>query len=209
MPNLDDWLNFVAVKIVTTRPEPPFQNIFNCSLHRLPAYYSFEIPTGGHWPELGLAKDFEPTEEKRYSPMARKDFLIRMQDVLIQRRDALRKAINGDDSLLKELSQKSGGDVVDFASDSAFGELSSQLAEVETRELIKVEEALERIKEGQYGKCEGCSRNIPQARIQALPFVAHCINCKRAAEIAGVEPAAVVDWAAVLDFNDNLDVHIS
>jgi len=42
-----------------------------------------------------------------------------MKEILVERRDALRQAISGDNSLLKKLSQKSGGDVVDFASDSA------------------------------------------------------------------------------------------
>ena len=64
--------------------------------------------------------------------MTRKSSLKKMKDVLVERRDALRQAISGDNSLLKKLSQQSGGDVVDFASDSASGEISSRLAEVET-----------------------------------------------------------------------------
>jgi DnaK suppressor protein len=132
-------------------------------------------------------------------PMARKDFIKKMADVLIERRDALRQAVTGDDSLLKELSQRSDGDVVDFASASATGELSSQLAEVETRELNLVEEALKRVKDGTFGKCKGCKRNIKQARMQALPYAACCIECKRAAEQAGVEPNSVVDWSSLLN----------
>ena len=85
--------------------------------------------------------------------MARKDSLKKMREILLQRRDALRQAISGDDSLLKELSQQSGGDVVDFASDSAFGELSSQLAEVENRELKFIELALQKMEAGTYGRC--------------------------------------------------------
>ena len=84
--------------------------------------------------------------------MARKESLRKMRQILTQRRDALRQAISGDDSLLKELRQQSGGDVVDFASDSAFGELSSQLAEVETRELQFIELAIKKMDEGTYGK---------------------------------------------------------
>ena len=100
--------------------------------------------------------------------MARKEFIKKMADVLTERRDALRQAVTGDDSLLKELSQRSDGDVVDFASSSSNGELSSQLAEVETRELNLIEEALKRVKDGTFGKCKGCNRNIKQARICLL-----------------------------------------
>ena len=145
--------------------------------------------------------------------MARKESLKKMRQVLTQRRDALRQAISGDDSLLKELRQQSGGDVVDFASDSAFGELSSQLAEVETRELKFIELAIKKMDEGTYGKCDACKRNIPLARLQALPYATFCINCKRAAEKAGVEPGAVVDWSQILESSDvavnDLDFKIS
>jgi DnaK suppressor protein len=63
--------------------------------------------------------------------MARKDVLLRLRHILIKRRDALRKALAGDLSLLKELNQQSGGDAADFARDAAHDEISSRLAEVE------------------------------------------------------------------------------
>ena len=138
--------------------------------------------------------------------MSRKEVLSSMKDVLIQRREALRQAINGDDSLLKELTQ-AGGDIIDFASDTAFGELSSQLAEVESRELRCVEVALERCQQGTYGKCEACNCNIPLARLQVLPYATFCIECKRKAEKAGVEPGAVVDWSAILDATDDVPMN--
>ena len=138
--------------------------------------------------------------------MARNESLKKMREILTQRRDALRQAISGDDSLLKKLSQQSGGDVVDFASDSALGELSSQLAEVETRELKFIELALQKMKEGTYGNCDACNRNIPLKRLQALPYATFCIECKRAAEKAGVEPGAVADWSQILD-NPNVSLN--
>ncbi|MCA9214710.1 MAG: hypothetical protein KDB27_16675 [Planctomycetales bacterium] len=85
--------------------------------------------------------------------MARKDAVANMRDVLITRRDALRKALAGDLSALKDLREQSGGDVVDFALDSAQDEISSQLAQVESRELSNIENALERMREGTYGLC--------------------------------------------------------
>jgi DnaK suppressor protein len=131
--------------------------------------------------------------------MPRKNSLTNLRQVLIVRRDALRAAILGDDSLLNELHQQTGGDVVDFANDSAIGELSSQLAEVETRELQQIEQALEKMTVGTYGKCDACKKSIPLARLEALPYASYCINCKRAAEVAGVEPNAVVDWSLILE----------
>jgi len=51
--------------------------------------------------------------------MARKDAILNLRQVLIKRRDALRQALAGDLSLLKELREQTSGDVVDFALDSA------------------------------------------------------------------------------------------
>ena len=114
--------------------------------------------------------------------MARRDAIKALRDVLLKRREALRRALSGDLSLLKELSEQSSGDVVDFALDSAHNEISSQLAEVESRELANVDMALERIREGTYGACESCNEQIPLARLQALPYATSCIDCQRELE---------------------------
>ena len=80
--------------------------------------------------------------------MTRKDSIMKMRDLLVTRRNALRKALAGDLSLLKQLREQSGGDVVDAALDAAQDEISSQLAEVESRELANIERALASIKNG-------------------------------------------------------------
>ncbi len=131
--------------------------------------------------------------------MARKDSLKNLKEVLIRRRDALRKALAGDLSMLKELREQTGGDVVDAALDSAQDELSSQLAEVESRELAYIENALERMQEGQYGICEGCETNIPLARLQALPYATLCIQCQREAEKNGDFGDGSPDWSKLID----------
>ena len=131
--------------------------------------------------------------------MSRKDAILNMRQILVMRRDALRKALAGDLSLLKELRAQSSGDVVDAALDSVQDEISSQLAEVESRELARIEYALERMREGQFGVCEGCGTNIPMARLNALPYATYCITCQREAERQGANSAADVDWSKLLD----------
>lgn len=128
-------------------------------------------------------------------PRPREEFVSKVKEILLRRREALRKALAGDLSLLKELEQTSG-DVVDFALDSVQDELSSQLAEVESRELASVDTALERIKEGKYGECEGCNAGIPIARLQALPYATLCIKCQRELEELGPDG---VSWAQTDD----------
>jgi DnaK suppressor protein len=117
--------------------------------------------------------------------MARKDSLSNLRAILMRRRDALRSALAGDLTLLRELRSESPGDVIDAAYDSAQDEISSQLAEVESRELAHIENALERMQAGTYGSCEVCSRRIPMARLNALPYATMCIECQRELERTG------------------------
>ena len=131
--------------------------------------------------------------------MSRKDAILNMRQVLMRRRDALRKALAGDLSLLGELKAQASGDVVDAALDSVQDEISSQLAEVESRELARIEYALERMRGGQYGICEGCGCNIPMARLSALPYATYCIKCQREAERQGAASASDIDWSRLLD----------
>jgi DnaK suppressor protein len=140
--------------------------------------------------------------------MSRKDAILNMRQVLIKRRDALRKALAGDLSLLKELRAEASGDVVDAALDSVQDEISSQLAEVESRELARIEYALERMRNGHFGVCEGCSTNIPMARLNALPYATYCIKCQREAERQGAAGAADIDWSRLLDVPGN-DLELS
>lgn len=131
--------------------------------------------------------------------MTRKDSILKMRDLLLTRRNALRKALAGDLSLLKQLPEQTGGDVVDAALDAAQDEISSQLAEVESRELANIERALVRIRNGSYGECEICGDRIPLARLNALPYATCCIDCQRAAETSGGANGQAGDWSRVLD----------
>jgi DnaK suppressor protein len=140
--------------------------------------------------------------------MARKDSILKLRDLLVKRRDALRKALAGDLSMLKSLREQTGGDVVDAALDAVQDEISSKLAEVESRELASIEVALERMRTGAYGVCDICGGKIPLARLNALPYATNCIECQRASETAGAGGAYTGDWSRVLD-SGIVDVDVS
>ena len=148
--------------------------------------------------ETARARDMKPREDK--GTMARKEALTNMREILVMRRDALRKALAGDLSTLTELREGTAGDAIDQALDSAHQELNSQLAEVESRELANIENALERMRIGEYGNCEGCSGKIPFARLSALPYATLCIECQREAERDGTAPGMeFMDWGRLVD----------
>ena len=44
--------------------------------------------------------------------------------------------------------------------------------------ILKAREALTRIAEGSYGRCEACGEDISLARLEARPEATLCIDCK-------------------------------
>jgi DnaK suppressor protein len=44
--------------------------------------------------------------------------------------------------------------------------------------LRTVEEALDRIKNGTFGLCLRCDAEIPEKRLNAVPWAPHCIRCQ-------------------------------
>jgi len=114
--------------------------------------------------------------------MARKETIDKLRKTLLLRREALARSIKGDLSLLRELHSEASGDILDAAADSVQDEINSRLLEVESDELLAIDAAINRIADGTYGVCQDCDKPIPLRRLQAVPYVADCIDCRRAAE---------------------------
>ncbi len=140
--------------------------------------------------------------------MARREGLLRLHKRLLARRDSLRRTLAGE---LEDLSGKvsgdvSGGDAADAAFDAGTDEISSQLAELEARELRQIERALMRLKQGTYGQCEECGKKIPVARLNALPYSTLCIECQRELE---QHPRGDFgqrgDWEKIYDYDSHAE----
>jgi RNA polymerase-binding transcription factor DksA len=56
-------------------------------------------------------------------------------------------------------------------------ELTLSLLGSENGSLDQIEAAIERIENGIYGQCEECGGKIPQPRLEAIPYVALCVQC--------------------------------
>jgi DnaK suppressor protein len=122
--------------------------------------------------------------------MARRDALLRLHKSLLARRQHLRKKLAGELADLRDFrSPDKTGDSVDVAFESGSDEMTSQLAELDARELYQIDRALARLRQGTYGVCEGedgdgkpCGTKIPVARLNALPYTTLCIKCQREME---------------------------
>lgn len=114
--------------------------------------------------------------------MARRDALMQMTKSLLSRRAELRKRVGTELDTLGSRSPTASGDSADAAFEHTGEELAFQLSAIEARELAQVERALQRIKQGKYGVCDGCGCKIPIARLNALPYSTLCVKCQRESE---------------------------
>jgi DnaK suppressor protein len=111
--------------------------------------------------------------------MKRNEFLKETKERLVYRRDALRRALAGDMSMLRSQHEDAVGDEIDAAIATEQSEIRSQMASFESRELAQIENALEKIRHGLYGRCETCDKVIAPVRLKALPYATECIACAR------------------------------
>ena len=61
-------------------------------------------------------------------------------------------------------------------------EVDLALMQMKSETLKKIDQALHRLEEGTYGRCQECDAEIPPARLRALPFAALCRGCQEEAE---------------------------
>ena len=122
--------------------------------------------------------------------MKRTDMLKQTQKQLLVRRDALRRSLEGDRRMLQSLSDAGVGDEIDAAIATEQAEMDSQMASFESRELARIEHALEQIREGRYGRCEVCEKAIAPVRLKALPYATECIKCAQLGERRGAATGA-------------------
>ena len=87
------------------------------------------------------------------------------------------------------LPNERGGDVsghalhmADVATDMYDREFNLGLASNDREVLYKVDEALVRIEDGNYGTCSECKKAIPVARLKAIPYAQTCMKCQEKIE---------------------------
>lgn len=92
------------------------------------------------------------------------------------------------ESLNKSLKDASGDlsgytfHMADMATDLYDREFSLELAEGERQRLYDLDDAIKRLDEGGYGRCELCREQISKSRLEAMPQAEHCIKCQEKEE---------------------------
>jgi len=75
--------------------------------------------------------------------------------------------------------------LADLGTDSYEQSADLGLAEQISRTITDIDRALDRIDEGTYGICLGCSKAISIERLEAIPSAARCAQCQSAVEREG------------------------
>jgi len=94
----------------------------------------------------------------------------------------LREQLVRQSYLLSDSWSPTATPLTDLGTDLDKQDLSLWSLEHKQRRLMEIAQALQRLEEGTFGRCEGCRRVIPLERLRALPFTRHCIHCARTAE---------------------------
>lgn len=120
----------------------------------------------------------------------RKEELARFRKILLMKRELLSGDVNTlQNEALRKNRQEATGDLsnmpihmADIGSDNYEQEFALELIQNEEVTLREIDEALKRIEDRSYGKCEDCGKKVPVARLKAKPHAKYCIECKRLQE---------------------------
>ena len=101
----------------------------------------------------------------------RHELLIQMKEIKSGENEASAREVNGD------LSGYSFH-LADQATDTMDHQRNFINIERESEVLHEIDDALDKVHDGQFGKCEDCGQEIGIFRLEALPYARLCVECK-------------------------------
>lgn len=110
----------------------------------------------------------------------------RFREALLEERARVEAALqNLHEETAGTLSEDAGEEtaydnhLADTATETYDRELDYTLEENAEHLLAEIDAALKRIETGTYGVCTNCGQQIPEERLEALPWATLCIDCQR------------------------------
>src|SRR6476660_6108605 len=117
--------------------------------------------------------------EKKLSPFTRKqkEKLLHLRDAMVDSmagvaQDTLRSRAEGSEASAFGMHQADAG------SDAYDRDFALSLLSQEQDALYEIDQALKRIELGTYGICEMSGKQIPRARLEAIPFARFTVECQ-------------------------------
>ena len=112
-----------------------------------------------------------------------KVFLENMKTKLMEQKKTLLDSLADQSEDMKNLVKTvESGDEADVAADVIDRQLLTSIGTQDAIRLQQIENALDRINQDKYGRCIKCGKEIPEERLEVLPYALMCIQCASAEE---------------------------
>ena len=110
-------------------------------------------------------------------------FLNNMKERLLEQRNTILSSLVDQSEDMKVLIKTvESGDEADVAADVIDRTLLTALGTQDANRLQQIDNALDRINQNRYGHCIKCGKEIPQERLEVLPYALMCVSCASAEE---------------------------
>ncbi len=115
----------------------------------------------------------------------KKERVKHFQELLLKKKSELANNVSDEEREGREAVSVEAKDFADMATEAYGQEMSFSLSDAGRRTLRDVEDALVRVRDGGYGVCERCGKEIAESRLEAVPHARMCVSCQEASEIKG------------------------
>ncbi len=140
-------------------------------------------------PKTAAKKKTKPVSASGRKGFSRKDLQHFKNIILEQRREIMEEIATLRESIMDTTTGEYTGEnssysihMADQGGEQMDREITFLFASREGKYLRYLEEALQRIENGQYGFCRDCGSLIDKERLEAVPIAQQCIKCKTAAK---------------------------
>ena len=129
-----------------------------------------------------MAKTDKAKTSTAAAPEMTQDLYEALRTRLREQRQEIVNMYNQDVRAGQESADDGTEDIVDRANNSYNRELMFSLSDSERLLLLQIEDALNRMNVGTYGRCTNCGNTIHPLRLEAVPWARFCIDCQELAE---------------------------
>jgi DnaK suppressor protein len=119
-----------------------------------------------------MASKKEPIDRERY--LLLKGMLEDRRREIHDKLRSLRESLPAETKDVRDAEEQSVDDFVQ--------EVDLALMQMKSDTLKKIDQAILRLEDGSYGRCQECEQEISEARLRALPFAVLCRDCQERAE---------------------------
>jgi DnaK suppressor protein len=103
------------------------------------------------------------------------------------RQQELRRVVSNTELAGRSADVETAQDIADKAASSYTKEFLFSQSNNERQLLHQVESALARIREGEFGNCVSCGKEVNPKRLEAVPWTRFCIDCQEKLEQGQLE----------------------